>query len=89
MLTSAATTAATVVVVVAAAGYIVDVVSGKTDVVVTLATVLVVTSIAILIWFLLLNRITLGRHKSDNDNRKIQFTYAFCVLFMFNWASNI
>ncbi len=27
-----------------------------------------------------LNRITLGQHKSDNNNRKIQLSYVFCLL---------
>ena len=28
-----------------------------------------------------LNRITLGQHKSDNNNQMIQLTNIFCVLF--------
>ncbi len=36
-----------------------------------------------------LNRITLGRHKSDNNNRKIKLNNVFCVLFTNNGASNI
>jgi hypothetical protein len=36
-----------------------------------------------------LNRITLGRHKSDQDNRMIQLTDVFCVLLIDNGASNI
>jgi len=30
-----------------------------------------------------LNRITLGQHKSDNNNRMIQLTDVFCVLFRY------
>ncbi len=33
-----------------------------------------------------LNRITLGRHESDNNNRMIQLTDVFCVLFIYIWA---
>jgi hypothetical protein len=36
-----------------------------------------------------LNRITLGQHKSDNNNRMIQLTDVFCVLFINKWASHI
>ena len=36
-----------------------------------------------------LNRITLGQHKSDYNNRMIQLTDVFCVLFMYNGMSNI
>jgi hypothetical protein len=36
-----------------------------------------------------LNGITLGRHKSDNNNRMIQLTDVFCALFIYNWASHI
>jgi len=36
-----------------------------------------------------LNRITLGLHKSDNNNRMIQLTDVFCVLLMYNGISNI
>jgi hypothetical protein len=34
-----------------------------------------------------LNRITLGHHKSNNNNRLIQLTDAFCVLLMY-WLAN-
>ena len=34
-----------------------------------------------------LNRITLGQHKSDNNNQMIRFTDLFCVLFRFNGTS--
>jgi len=37
----------------------------------------------------LLYRITLGQHKSDNNNRMIQFTDAFCVLFRYDGTKNI
>ncbi len=36
-----------------------------------------------------LNGITLGRRKSDNNNRMIQLTDVFCALFIYNWASHI
>ena len=36
-----------------------------------------------------LNRITLGQHKSDSNNRMIQLAYVFCVLFWYNGTSNI
>jgi hypothetical protein len=36
-----------------------------------------------------LNRITLGQHRSDNNNRMIQLTDAFCALLRYNWKSNI
>ena len=36
-----------------------------------------------------LNRITLGHHKSENNNRMIQLTDVFCVLFRYNGTSNI
>ncbi len=36
-----------------------------------------------------LSRITLGRHKSDNNNRMIQLTDVFCALFISNWGSHI
>ncbi len=36
-----------------------------------------------------LNRITLGQHNSDNNNRMIQLTDVFCALFKYYWASNI
>jgi hypothetical protein len=36
-----------------------------------------------------LNRITLGQHKSDNNNRMIQLTNIFCVLLRYNGTSNI
>jgi len=36
-----------------------------------------------------LNRITLGQHKSDNNNRMIQLTDVFCVLLKYNGAINI
>jgi hypothetical protein len=36
-----------------------------------------------------LNRITSGRHKSDNNNRMIQLTDVFCALSIYDWASNI
>jgi hypothetical protein len=32
--------------------------------------------------------ITLGRHKSDNNNRMIKLT-VFCAMFIYNWANNI
>ncbi len=34
------------------------------------------------------NRITLGQHKSDNNNRMIQLTDVFCVLLGYKWTSN-
>ena len=34
-----------------------------------------------------LNRITLGQHKSDNNNRMIQLTDVFCVLFRYIMGS--
>ncbi len=34
-------------------------------------------------------RITLGQHKSDNNNRMIQLTDVFCVLLRYNETSNI
>jgi len=37
----------------------------------------------------LLNRITLGQHKSDNKNRMIPLTNVFCVLLIYNWISII
>ena len=36
-----------------------------------------------------LNRITLGQHNSDNNNRMIQLTNVFCVLFRYNGTSTI
>jgi hypothetical protein len=36
-----------------------------------------------------LNTITLGQQKSDNNNRMIQLTDVFCVLFTYNVASII
>jgi hypothetical protein len=36
-----------------------------------------------------LNRITLGRHKSDNNNRMIQLTDVFCALFIYKCAGHI
>ncbi len=36
-----------------------------------------------------LNRITLSQHRSDNNNRMIQLTDAFCVLLRYNGTSNI
>jgi len=36
-----------------------------------------------------LNRITLGQHKSDNNNRMIQLNDVFCVLLRCNGTSNI
>ncbi len=36
-----------------------------------------------------LNRITLDRHKSDNNNRMIQLTDVFCVLLIYNEDSDI
>ena len=36
-----------------------------------------------------LNRITLGQHISDNNNRMIQLIDVFCVLFRYNGTSNI
>ena len=36
-----------------------------------------------------LNGIILGQYKSDNINRMIQLTDVFCVLFGFDWTSNI
>jgi hypothetical protein len=35
----------------------------------------------------LLNRITLGQHKSDNNNQMIQITDVFCVLLRYDWAT--
>ncbi len=35
-----------------------------------------------------INRITFGQHKSDNNNRLIQLTDVFCILFIFHGASN-
>ncbi len=35
-----------------------------------------------------LNRITLGQHESDNNNRMIQLTDVICVLLSYKWASN-
>ncbi len=35
-----------------------------------------------------LNRITLGQHKNDNNNRMIQLTDLFCVLIRNKWASD-
>ncbi len=35
-----------------------------------------------------LNRITLGQHESDNNNRMIQITDVFCVLSRYKWTSN-
>ena len=38
----------------------------------------------------LLKRITLGQHKSDNNNRMIQLTDVYCVLFSYEtWAYQI
>ncbi len=37
----------------------------------------------------LLNRITLGQRKSDNNKRMIQLTDVFCVLLQYNGTSNI
>ncbi len=34
-----------------------------------------------------LNRITLGQHKSDNNNRMILLTDVICVLLGYIWAS--
>ncbi len=34
-----------------------------------------------------LNRITLGQHKSDNNNQIIQLTDVLCVLLRYKWAS--
>ena len=34
-------------------------------------------------------RITMGQHKSDNNNRMIQLTDIFCVLFVYKGATNI
>ncbi len=36
-----------------------------------------------------LNRLTLGHHKSDNNNRMIQLTDVYCVLLRYRWASNL
>jgi len=36
-----------------------------------------------------LNRITLGQHRSDNNNQMIQLTHIFCVLLRYNGTSNI
>ncbi len=36
-----------------------------------------------------LNRIILDRHKSDNNNQMIQLTNVFCVLLVYNEASDI
>ena len=36
-----------------------------------------------------LNRITLGRHKTDNNNRLIQLTDVFCALLIYTWANDI
>ena len=36
-----------------------------------------------------LNRITLGQHKSGNNNRMFQLTDIFFVLFRYNGLSNI
>jgi hypothetical protein len=36
-----------------------------------------------------LNRITLGRHKSENNNRMILLTDVFCAMLIYNWAGNI
>ncbi len=33
------------------------------------------------------NRITLGQHNSDNNNRMIQLTDMFCVLLRYKWVS--
>jgi hypothetical protein len=35
-----------------------------------------------------LNRITLGQHTNDNNNRMIQLTDVFCVMLRYTWASN-
>jgi hypothetical protein len=35
-----------------------------------------------------LYRINLGRHKDDYNNRMNEIIDVFCVLFVFNWASN-
>ena len=37
----------------------------------------------------LLNRITLAQHRRDNNNRLIQVTKDFCVLFCYNGTRNI
>ncbi len=34
------------------------------------------------------NRITLGHHKIDNNNRMIKLTDVFCALLRYRWASN-
>ncbi len=34
------------------------------------------------------NRVTLGQHKNDYNNRMIQLTDVFCVLLRYRWASN-
>ncbi len=39
--------------------------------------------------YLPLNRITLGQHKSVNNNRLIQLNNVICVLFRYNGTSNI
>jgi hypothetical protein len=36
-----------------------------------------------------LNGITLGRHRRDNNDRMIQLTDVFCVVFLYNWASHL
>ncbi len=36
-----------------------------------------------------LNRITLGQHRNDNNNRMIQLTKVSCVLLRYNGTSNI
>ncbi len=36
-----------------------------------------------------LNRITLGQHKRDNNNRMNQLTDVFCVLLRYRWDSNL
>ncbi len=42
----------------------------------------------LMIQCLSLKRITLGQHKSDNNNRMIQLIDVFCVLLRYKWASN-